>query len=175
MEVSIRESTNSDSVQIADIQIKSWQFSYKGIISDNYLYKGLLLDVKSRLTNNNKSQYIRKTFLAETGNELLGFVTVGQSRDTSYSDYCEVYAIYLDPGYIHKGIGKKLFKKAFEYAVDGGYTRLFVKALEMNKLGRCFYERMNGKIIKDKAPIIIDGISYEQVVYQWNDFTKILE
>ncbi len=77
------------------------------------------------------------TFVAERAGEVIGFASVGPSRDER--GVGEVYAIYVDPDSWSTGAGRALMARAEEVLRDR-YSQGTLWVLEDNPLARRFYE-----------------------------------
>ena len=167
-DIEIREARPENAKDIAKIHIKSWRHAYKGIVHQSYLESGLDLADREKRWQENLSAGGKGTFLAFTGSKLLGFSTVGKSRSDQYPDYYELYAIYLDPDYIGRGIGKTLFQHCLRHVVMQGGTKIFLNVFCDNIIGRNFYERLGGApISQSEKELTIDGHKYWEMKYEW--------
>ena len=82
-EVTIRVATEGDASGIARVHVRSWQEAYAGIVPDAYLAS---LDADERTAQ--WGRYLREgpadeihTWVALAADRVVGFVTVGPSRD----------------------------------------------------------------------------------------------
>lgn len=170
IELNIREAKPEDAAQIAEVHIKSWRQAYKGVIHQSYLDNGLDINERTKRWRDNLNKSRKGTFLAFDSETLAGFCTVGKSRDNGYSDYGELFAIYLDPSYFGKGVGKALFKYSLEYVIAQGFKQMFVNVLNDNKIGRDFYERLGAVPIENsEEELTIDGHTYLEMKYEWKE------
>lgn len=88
----VRHAVHNDIPKIAEIHVKSWQTTYHGIISQEYLDA---LNVGER-EESWRSRSLEGTFVAEDADGVFGFASFGKQRDERYSKYDgELYAIYL--------------------------------------------------------------------------------
>lgn len=173
IELEIRTAKPEDAAQIAEVHIKSWRQAYKGVIHQSYLDNGLDINERTKRWHENLSESRKGTFLAFDGETLVGFSTVGKSRDDNYPDYGELYAIYLDPDYFGKGVGKALFQHSLEYAIAQGFTKMFVNVLNENKIGRDFYARMGAVPIENsEEELTIDSHPYLEMKYEWKELKR---
>ncbi len=169
-DIEIRPAKPDDAPQIAKVHVKSWQEAYKGIVHQSYLDTGLDIGVRTQRWREGLSAGGSETFLAFEHAGLAGFATVGPSRDEHYPSYAELYAIYLDPAYLGKSVGKLLFNQVVQYAVDHGFEKMFANVLIENKIGRNFYERMGAAAIEgSEFEIIIDDLPYRELKYEWKE------
>src|SRR5258708_20939962 len=121
----IRTAHESEAAQIAKVQVETWQYAYNGHIPQNYLNN---LSIKERthkwkeiLTNQIS---INKTFVAEVDNKIVGFCSVGESRENGGDNKTgELLAIYVDQNFMHKGIGSALMKESLDYLKKHGFIK----------------------------------------------------
>lgn len=170
MNIEIRQAEPRDAFRIAELHIKFWRAAYKGIIHQTYLDDGMNIGALARRWQKGFEKSKKRTFLAFHGASLVGFVTAGTSRDPRYSNYAELHALYVDPCYFGNGVGKALFRRAFAYVRELGFSKVFVCVLAGNKIGRRFYERMGGTpIANGEEELVIDGLAYIETKYEWKD------
>lgn len=143
-----------DAPQIAQIHVKTWQYAYKGQISDSYL-DSLSIEKrtkgwKKQIQNAKEKDHI---FVAEINGRIVGWCTAGASRDKdAMKEVGELQGIYIDPNYIGKGIGSKLVKHALNRLRQEGYKTVTLWVLETNKNTRMFYEK-KGWTVEGKTKI----------------------
>lgn len=79
-----------------------------------------------------------RTHVAEDGGRVIGFASVGPSRDQE--GVGELYAIYVEPDGWSAGAGRALIERA-EDALAASYREATLWVLEANDRARRFYER----------------------------------
>lgn len=168
MSVFIRLAQIEDAIPIAEIHILSWQHSYKGIIHQSYLDHGFDVTERTNRWKENLSQPDPKTFVALTDKRIVGFASIGSSREKKYSNYAELYAIYFHPEFMSKGYGTALLTHALNDAKEQGFTQLFTTVLKENKPARNFYERNGATLIQNSEhDMTIDEQLYPVLEYTW--------
>lgn len=148
MEYKIRLATVDDIKNLAILKQKVWDETYRGIyddaIIDNFDYEKSEGSFQSIINNDKISLYV-----VEAGNELVGYMAVGEPTHR-FKDYeQELGLLYLRTSYRGKGIGKKLFTLAYREVKNNGYKRFLVSCNKYNTDARGFYEKMGGKIIHE--------------------------
>jgi ribosomal protein S18 acetylase RimI-like enzyme len=141
-EVTIRVATEGDAAGIAQVHVRSWQEAYAGIVPDTYLAS---LDADARITQ--WRTYLRSgpsediyTWVALAGDRVVGFITVGPSRDEdARRGDREIYSIYLDPGTWGHGVARDLMRTVINEIGDKTPVSLWV--LADNERARHFYRR----------------------------------
>jgi ribosomal protein S18 acetylase RimI-like enzyme len=141
-EVTIRIATEGDAAGIARVHVRSWQEAYAGIVPDAYLAS---LDADERTAQ--WRRYLREgpgeeihTWVALSGDRVVGFVTVGPSRDEdARRGDREIFSIYLDPGTWGHGVARDLMRTVIGDIGDKTTVTLWV--LADNERARHFYRR----------------------------------
>lgn len=168
MSVFIRLAQIEDAIPIAEIHILSWQHSYKGIVHQSYLDHGFDIVERTKRWKENLSQPDPKTFVALTDKRIVGFASIGSSREKKYSNYAELYAIYFHPDFMSKGYGTALFNYVCDDALKQGFTKFFTVVLKENKSARNFYERNSATLIQNSEyDLTIDEQPYTVLEYTW--------
>ena len=140
-QIMIRQATEEDAWQIADILVEDWKTAYRGIIDDDFLDA---MSVEERYQR--ELQRYRIYRVAAAGKEILGFTWNEMSGDEA-SD-CEIIAIYVRYGKRKSGIGKLLFRDSMEIFRSAGKKAMILWCLKDNAEARKFYEKMGGKVYK---------------------------
>lgn len=143
MTVRIREGEPADAEAIAGIHVRSWQATYRGQLTDEYLDG---LTVEDRLERHRHAlehpppEY--RMWVAEDAGRIAGFAVTGRSQDADADEGTgELYAIYLEPDRVGTGLGRTLFEHAIDDLRARGYRTVTLWVLETNDRARRFYER----------------------------------
>lgn len=164
----IRLGVAADARSIAQVQTLSWQSSYAGIIEDNFL-GSLDADKKAEWWAKAISQGMT-TYVAEVGNEIVGFASGGKGRDPINGIEGELYAIYILKEYQGSGIGKALFQTIVQYLLSREIKSMFVWVLKDNP-SRGFYIGLGGQKLKEATVKIGDQELIEEA-YGWEDLNS---
>jgi GNAT superfamily N-acetyltransferase len=89
-------------------------------------------------------------FVAESGGRAVGWCSLLAKDETWWLE-----DLWIEPGWIGKGVGARLFEHAVAHARAHGGSRLEWEA-EPNAVG--FYERMGGRYVRDSDPSAWDRI-----------------
>ena len=164
--IKIRNIKKEDIPEVVNIQIRAWRTAYKGIIDDNYLAN---MNPEEKIKMREKDYNENKFIVAEINNEIVGFCrytdNIEKTPETPKAD-CELRALYVKPELKHNGIGKKMFQYAVNEFKNMGKTKMVLWCLKDNVLARKFYEKMGGKIIKERL-IHIGNRDYEEVAFEY--------
>ena len=161
----IRVARESDAAAIAHVHVASWRAGYRGLLSDELLEQ---LSVSERegmwrraLADESAARGGRQVEVAVTGDALLGFVSVGPSREHDASAHIgEIYALYVEPTHWSVGVGQALLNAAVAHleSIGMGEARLWV--LASNAHACRFYELAgwshDGRIRRERLPGLPD-------------------
>lgn len=164
-EVRLRQATVTDAPNIGAIHVAAWRAAYRGIFPDDVL-DGLSVEQwaerhRKRLVAPNPAD--AHVWVAESARGTVGFSIGGSARDTDLPPTAgEVYAIYLLPEALGRGVGRSLFAQSLSLLRASGKTEVVVWVAEANVRARRFYE---------VAGLALDpSVPPKSVVFQGRDF-----
>ncbi len=141
-EVTIRTAQVDDAAAIARVHVRSWQEAYESIVPAAHLAS---LDPETRADEWARNlasaphDHVR-TWIAALEGTLLGFVTVGPSRDEDARPReREIYSMYLDPGTWGHGVARHLVRTVVHELGEAAPLSLWV--LAENERARHFFRR----------------------------------
>ena len=137
----IRQATQEDARQIADILVEDWKMAYRGIIDSEYLDS---MSVEERYQREVQRYQIYRVAAFEK--EILGF-TWNEMTDNEDAD-CEIIAIYIRYAKRKVGIGRALFRDSVNIFRAAGKKHMIIWCLRDNSEARKFYEKMGGTVYK---------------------------
>lgn len=159
----VRDITPSDCDAVASIHVRSWQTAYKGIMSQDFLDQLDVVERAGRWRTNLSAGRCPINLLAEANNAVVGFGGGGHNRtpDLVPEATGELWALYADPNMWAKGIGSAIFnefRKRWK-------TSFCVWAARDNRVGRSFYEKMGGTLLRATKNEEVGGATVPHVVY----------
>ncbi|GEM_PF-1217047 len=163
-DIIIREAKFEDIKYMTEINVRTWQYAFKGLIDQDYLDN---LNIEER-TKKWEELYLKRSpktryLVAEQDNKIVGFCNVGPDSDDNTG---RVYSIYMDTQFMDKGIGTELLIKGLENLRGIGFKDAVVWTLANSSRSRNFYEK-NGWISDGKMETITrDKISYDVIRYK---------
>jgi GNAT superfamily N-acetyltransferase len=166
-----------DAAEIGRIHVEAIREAYSGIYTDEYLASLSADERAHRWTEKGKGHLVSDdprtaVFVALSDGKTIGFADIGSAGGSQSSDCAELYAIYLDPVYIGKGVGQALFRACVEHAKDHSFRAMTAKVLSRNSLARAFYERMQGAPVPYTEKLMAKGGTEEKVIaYRWSAAT----
>jgi ribosomal protein S18 acetylase RimI-like enzyme len=138
----IREAGIADAAGIARVHVVTWQHAYRGQMPDDYL-DGLSVEQRAQNWIALLSNVYPKahTLVALDGDLVVGFCSVGASPNEDADEQNgEVFAIYVDPQAMGKGIGSALMTEAVAKLREEGFTHATLWVLASNAPSIRFYE-----------------------------------
>ncbi len=94
----------------------------------------------------------------DTGGELVGWGCHGPYRDGEVrTEDAELYAIYVHPEHMGRGVGQALLTESVERCSTAGHDRLLLWVLKENGRARRFYERAGFHADGAEEPFEVDG------------------
>ena len=167
MDIKIREWNHTDAKDIASVQVSSWQSTYRGIISADYLDD--LNDPEKLLQRIEKWSNIlndpdQRVFVALDTEKIIWFATCGKSTELEWYESC-ISSIYLLNEYQWNGIWSNLFRTCIHHLQSLGYQSMYIWVLADNP-AKNFYEKMWGEY-KKEIDALIGKETYKEYLYYW--------
>lgn len=137
----MRPATPADADAIGRVQVETWRVAYQGLLPDDVIAR-FDVEARQRLWRDGLARVPRPgsaTFVAELDGDVVGFASVGRSRDDEAETEGELYAIYLHPSRWDQGIGRALLERAEESMRAYGFERAILWVMEGNERGERFY------------------------------------
>ena len=139
--VTVRLATADDADGIGRIQVESWRAAYTGLLPDHAV-AGFDVATRQQLWREGLGRPPgpgSATFVVEEAGEVIGFASLGPSREAEGEREGELYAIYLHPTCWGRDIGKALLQRAEESLRGSGFRRAVLYVLEGNERAGRFY------------------------------------
>ncbi len=129
----IRPATVEDAWRIAEINVRSWQAAYSGLLPEAYLRD---LSIEGRAANWERwlgdPDAKSAVLVLENDGERVGFVAVGLEAG-------ELRAFYLDPDHWGVGLGRLLHDSAMAVLREAGHREATLWVLDTNERAQRFY------------------------------------
>ena len=139
--VTLRLARADDADAIGRIQVETWRAAYTGLMPEEAV-AGFDVESRQRMWREGLGRRPRPgsaTFVVEDGGEVVGFASVGASREEDAEREGELYAIYLHPSRWGDGIGRALLQRAEESMRSSGFRRALLWVLAGNERAERFY------------------------------------
>ena len=138
--IEVRPVVPQDAYNVARVQVRSWQWAYRGLIAQSYLDSLEPETWAGRYTFGRIGIGLPSTLVAVDGSTICGLVTTGLCRDEDLPNCGELMAIYVDPAQVGTGVGRLLITAARQrLRAVSAQAALWV--LDGNVRARRFYER----------------------------------
>ena len=165
MAAAVRRATPEDAAAIARVHVLGWQAAYAHVFPEEALAS---LDVERR-----REQWTGWIEAADTrvlagllDGEVVGFASVGASRDDDAAESGELYAIYVRPDAWGSGVGPSLMEAALDALRELGFREATLWVLDDNPRARRFYERTGWATDGAEKPDEFFGVAIREVRYR---------
>ncbi len=166
----IRPGRLEDAASILDVQARSWQATYAGLLPERIFpragdpggirfWEGLLL----------RGDTATRVVAAEGA--LVGFVSGGPRRDPRLPADGEVYALYLLPDAKRRGLGSRLLRGLAGVLEGRGCVRLGLWVLAGNVGAQAFYAYRGGEA-KLRQVSRERGVEFDEIAYVWDPIDR---
>jgi GNAT superfamily N-acetyltransferase len=153
----VRPGTAADAEGVARVQVETWQAAYAHALPSEQLQALSLEEAVQR------HRSWPPTFVAEHGGQIVGFVSVGSSRDPDTDG--ELFAIYVHPEHWGTGVGRTLIESGEEELRTLGHEEAILWVLDDNPRARRFYELAGWSADGTAREIRIFGFDVSEVRY----------
>jgi GNAT superfamily N-acetyltransferase len=128
-------------MDVAGVHVRSWQAGYRGLLPDAYL-DGLRPEERAARYNF-ASDNVRDpvTIVAADDGAICGFATTSPARDLDVPGDGELCALYVDPEWWGRGVGRALIAAARLRLLDMGFRNAVLWLLAGNARADRFYRR----------------------------------
>jgi ribosomal protein S18 acetylase RimI-like enzyme len=148
MVVTVREATLEDAEVIAIVDIASHQAAYGDIFNHDDPSRRDFEPVVAKWQNvfslDRESRPARVVLVAVEGQEIVGYSTLGHSRDEDAQALGEVLTMYVAPERWRHGIGHQLMRSAIGWLRERHFEAATLWVLEENERARAFMRRRDG-------------------------------
>ncbi len=163
----IRDAQIGDADRLAEIHTRTWQSSYRDILSADYLASLRVENGAERwrgwILNPRPGQF-HLVVESEDGG-VVGFASGGPEMTQTRRNWGELTAMYILEEHQRRGIGRALLRAAAARMKNQGCVGMVSWMLSENPAGT-FYRKMGGNPI-DKKVEIIGGVEKELTAYGW--------
>lgn len=163
--LSIRQATEDDAEAIARVQAKTWESTYADLLPRQAIegqFHPRHVGNWRRILRGPQGRFV---LVADADDEIIGFVSGGQSRDPKAGFTAEIYALYVLEIWQGWGIGRALFEASRDQLAADGHDRLMLWVLVGN-LASGFYERLGGLTIAERDDEV-GGAKVRERAYGW--------
>jgi GNAT superfamily N-acetyltransferase len=135
----VRDAGPPDAPAIAGVHVRAWQAAYRGLLPDDFLDALRPEDRASRYELGSRRPGSPRTIVALIDDAIVGFATIGPSRDADAAEAGELRALYVDPSCWRDGVGRRLLLEARAGLHAAGYREALLWVLLGNEPAERFY------------------------------------
>jgi ribosomal protein S18 acetylase RimI-like enzyme len=162
----------ADAEALADVHVRSWRESYRGILPDAYLARMSTAAHARRWRWTLTYPGPRDVTLAAGGRDgLVGYASGGPSRSGREKE-AEIHTLYVLRQGQGEGLGRQLVEGAARAFAAGGADSLMISVLRDNNRARGFYEHLGGVAEPPRQEPGPAGLVFE-VAYLWPDIRAL--
>jgi ribosomal protein S18 acetylase RimI-like enzyme len=175
--IHIRLARRTDAAGISRVHERTWKEAYRGLLDSAYLdalsERRLLARWRANL-DRRAEDLDEQVFVASQGDNIVGFVMVGATREAFAPWEAEISMIYVLKENRAGGIGRALMKVAADHCIRRGMFSAGLWVLRDNGGARDFYEALKGEHAGRKADSV-GGQIVPLVGYWWRDLATLAE
>ena len=163
--LSIRPATEDDAEAIAHVQAETWQSTYADLLPQKAIeaqFHPRSVGFWRKILRSPQGRFV---LVADADDEIIGFVSGGESRDPKAGFTAEIYALYVLEIWQGWGIGRALFEASRDQLSAEGHDKLMLWVLVGN-LAAGFYERLGGLTIAERDDQV-GGAKVRERAYGW--------
>jgi GNAT superfamily N-acetyltransferase len=138
-EMLLRRAVAGDELAVAQVHVGTWQAAYRGLLPESFLARLDPAERAKRYTFAAEGPVAPLTMVAVAEARICGFTTVGPARDADVEGVGELYAIYVDPSWWGRGVGRALIGEARRLLVERGHVEAVLWVLAGNSRAEGFY------------------------------------
>lgn len=170
----IRHAVAGDAAAIADVHVRCWRETYRGIMPDDLL-ASLDVAARRRLWTRTIKHRRYDTFVC-TGKDdagIVGFACNGPRTDVPEPYEGEFRAIYILQEAHGQGLGRALMSAMAAALTGRGYGSAALRVVRDSLATRAFYQHLGGIEVSEGSHSV-EGITIDEVVYGWPDISVLV-
>jgi len=156
--MAIRPATIDDAEAIVEVHIQSWKWAYQGVVPEELMKRvedpGRIARVRQMWDPNR----VNLVSLDDQG-AIVAFARENLPPGLDGYD-CEIGSLYAHPGHARHGHGRALVRAMAATFAERGDVSLCIHTLKNNRIGRSFYERIGGTLVKEDKWEGLDAVWY---------------
>jgi GNAT superfamily N-acetyltransferase len=137
--VIVRRALPADALAVAGVHVRSWQVGYEGLLPDDFLARLRPEERAPRYTFGPEVDD-PTTLLALEDGVVVAFATFGTSRDRAVQGAGELLALYVDPPWWNRGVGRSLMSTVRHRLAERGFDEALLWVLVGNERTERFYQ-----------------------------------
>lgn len=175
----MRAATVDDAPVIADIHVRGWQTTYRGLVPDAVLDRLSIerrrvgwhdiIERQAQALDAGDDAVTDRTWVVEADGLVVGFAATGPGRSESApppDGAGEIHSIYIARSLSGRGFGRALFAHAVEDLRARAFEPIVVWVFEANAVARRFYEAAGFRADGVRYSIDFDGAPIDEIRYR---------
>jgi len=165
----LRIATPADASAIASLHTQSWQSTYRGAMSDNYLDQVAPAERLQVWTDrfHRPSPPMQTAVVEQADGTLIAFVCVFPNH--SNEDGHLLDNLHVQPAFQGQGLGKKMMYFAAQWLLRTGHQgEIFLWVLTSNTAAIGFYKKMGGRPGRTELHTFAGDQTTEVIMMSWN-------
>lgn len=159
----IHMATPNDALGITIVNVYTWKTAYQGLMPDSVIDERIAALPSSAEKTKETLASSSECFVATVDGVVIGFCRYGASRNATYPDDGEIFAIYVFKGFNGTGIGRALLNAGMNALRQQGYHSMVLNCLQGNP--SCgFYEHMGGRLVGQRSDELLGIIMTEDIL-----------
>ncbi|MGH8160887.1 MAG: GNAT family N-acetyltransferase [Gammaproteobacteria bacterium] len=138
--MNIRPAVPDDAMAVARVHVRAWQVAYRGLMPDEYLDALSPEDRARRYDFTGLDPTRPKSLVAVDEDAILGFATVSAARDEDAAGEGELCALYVEPDWWGRGVGRALGPAARSELYGLGFRKAMLWVVSGNARAQRFYQ-----------------------------------
>jgi len=175
IDIKIRPAQKSDSTAMGRILVTGNQKAFQGrvpdICLDSFTAEESAHNWAESFVSETKFDDHDKLFVAEVGNEVVGFAMLSECQEFFDGYSMELNTIYIDPAWQRQGIGRQLLTRIAMEMQQEKQTNLMVGILAENP-NQEFYRKL-GAVQLGTRPYNWEGYQTEEIIYGFEHVQKL--
>ena len=175
MTITIRPANAPDAAAIARLRIESWRATYRGLVPDAYLAQ---MDEEESVAMWERvltaGPNTASVFVAESDADVIGFAAANMLREPRFDLDAELSAVYVRGAFQRMRVGRRLVREIARAQRAHGAHGLIAWVIAGNKVGRGFFERLDGELLVEQ-PFQWDGMDLVEAAYGFRDIDALVE
>jgi GNAT superfamily N-acetyltransferase len=163
----LRQAWADDAEAIEEVRVAAWKVAYTNFMPAEFLsrlHPSHHVDSLREKLSFQTASY--RVFVAQQGERVVGFFTLGQPRYEATADVLELWALYVSPEHWRKGIGGRLLEKTVHVASSMGCKRLELWCLQGNQPAQLAYEKAGFRLSgAERTSSKLTGLPLHEVHY----------
>jgi len=158
----IRKMDLADVPRVAEVWMFSWRNAFRGIISDEDLFKGRLVVDGITMFEETLKKNTSQNYVFDDG-IIKAFLTMYPCQDEDKAGTFELAALYVDTFFQKQGIGAQMIEFFEEQVRRCGCNEVCLWTLEKSRDSRAFYEKVG--YVHDGACKLVTRLALAGVRY----------